>query len=434
MVIDIQLGQRADIDTELLVRRQRIGHLLIQAVDALDDQDIILAQGEIIAFVLPPAGDKIEPRNLHLLPVQKSQHILIKLLHVDGSERLKIIVPLLILRRVLAVDEIIVRLHRMGLHAQRSQLNAQPVGKGSFARRRRAGDHNDLPSGLHNRLGDIADLLFLQRLLHQDNIPGLSVRNGLVQRTYVGDSQRAAPFFSGKLGIKQLAAFVNRGQKRRVLPLRRIQDKSAVKQFQRIYPDIPGIRDHVAVKIIVVILDAVHIHTGCGAEAEQPFLVLHTVPPEHLNGILGAEAPLVDDHLLLGNLPHAGIHPVQLLLRHRPAVDTLNVEAASHGKTGYQRIDLILTVHIVPGLQQDKQDAAPVSVDSGLVPGRQKYQLRLLFQLPVQFPQSSVHGNHKNIAVILILKILCNFQESRAVRILACLSSDSYSDHSVLLS
>ena len=51
MLINIQLGQGADVDFEFALLRQRIGKLIVETVDSFNDKDILLSQLQVISLI-----------------------------------------------------------------------------------------------------------------------------------------------------------------------------------------------------------------------------------------------------------------------------------------------------------------------------------------------------------------------------------------------
>ena len=70
MVIDIQRSQAADVDFVFALFRQRIGKLIVQAVDALDDKNILRSQGQIVAVVFTDALFEVELWDFHRLTLR----------------------------------------------------------------------------------------------------------------------------------------------------------------------------------------------------------------------------------------------------------------------------------------------------------------------------------------------------------------------------
>ena len=59
MLINIQLGQGADVDFEFALLRQRIGKLIVETVDSFNDKDILLSQLQVISLIFSLTAYKI---------------------------------------------------------------------------------------------------------------------------------------------------------------------------------------------------------------------------------------------------------------------------------------------------------------------------------------------------------------------------------------
>ena len=129
MFINIQLCQSTDINLKLALFWKGIAQFVIKPVDSLDHQDIIFSKLKLISPVFPVSGLKIKSRKIHFLSIKKIQHILIKLLDINGFQALKILFPEFIKRGMLPVHEIIIHTDGVRLQAMSCKLNGQPVGK-----------------------------------------------------------------------------------------------------------------------------------------------------------------------------------------------------------------------------------------------------------------------------------------------------------------
>ena len=105
MFINIQLCQSTDINLKLALFWKGIAQFVIKPVDSLDHQDIIFSKLKLISPVFPVSGLKIKSRKIHFLSSKKIQHILIKLLDINGFQALKILFPEFIKRGMLPVHE-----------------------------------------------------------------------------------------------------------------------------------------------------------------------------------------------------------------------------------------------------------------------------------------------------------------------------------------
>ena len=125
MVVDIDLRQGGDIDLEAGVHRKLLRHLVVQAVDAFDDEDIVLTELTEVAAVLALSGDEIVDRQLHRLASEELQHILAELLDVDALYGLEILLSIRADRRELAITEVIIDGDRVWMQAEGHELNTE---------------------------------------------------------------------------------------------------------------------------------------------------------------------------------------------------------------------------------------------------------------------------------------------------------------------
>ena len=135
MLINIQLCQSADVNLEFIFSGKAVGQLLIETMDALNHQNILRSQLQIIAPVFPLTGNKIVHRQLNPFPCQKIRHILVKQLNIQTFQSLIIVVAIFISGTVYTVYKIIIYCYGMGRQSLGSQLNGQAMGKCSFSRR-----------------------------------------------------------------------------------------------------------------------------------------------------------------------------------------------------------------------------------------------------------------------------------------------------------
>ena len=78
MLVDIELGQGSDIDLKFALPGQTVGQLIIEAVDSLDNQNIVLSHGQVIAVVFLLSAFKIEIRKFYSLSFQQIAHLAVK--------------------------------------------------------------------------------------------------------------------------------------------------------------------------------------------------------------------------------------------------------------------------------------------------------------------------------------------------------------------
>ena len=207
MVVDVQRGKAADINLILAFPRQRVCELVVEAVDALNHQDVPLPQGEEIPIVLPDALFEIVVGNLHRLAVQQPHHVRVELLHVHGAQALEIVVAVLVPRGPVTVDEVVVRGDGVGPQTAGAELGGQPVGEGRLAGGGGSRDHdkaNLLACG--NTGGDIADFLLHHGLVGQNEGRRIPLGDNGIQLRHIGDVQ----FPGAHIGFGQLPEHLHR--------------------------------------------------------------------------------------------------------------------------------------------------------------------------------------------------------------------------------
>ena len=76
VIVDAQLRQRADVDLVLAVGQHALGQAVVEAVDALDDQDLVGLEAMQHPFVLwaLAAGLEVEDRHQRLVAAGESHH------------------------------------------------------------------------------------------------------------------------------------------------------------------------------------------------------------------------------------------------------------------------------------------------------------------------------------------------------------------------
>ena len=99
----------------------------------------------------------------------------------------------------------------MGLKPEGPKLNGQSVGKGSLSRGRGTGNHNKLLARiLGNPLRNLPNLLFLQCLLHQNQIRSITVGNHVIQRAHRIHIHHLAPLAGLLQRLEQFGTILER--------------------------------------------------------------------------------------------------------------------------------------------------------------------------------------------------------------------------------
>ena len=124
--------------------------------------------------------------------------------------------------------------------------------------------------------------------------------------------------------------------------------------------------NHVPVIIIFEFIHTVYIDLRNPAVTEQPFLVMHPMPPEQGDGLVRIDGPLIDGHIHFYHLPHSRFYLVQKLLIYGYIPFHRTVIPLAHGKMNPYFPDLIMPGHIIHRFHQHKLDTAPVRPISDL--------------------------------------------------------------------
>ena len=260
MLVNIELGQRTDVYFELALPGKRVGKRIVQPVDALNHQNIFGTEFFEIALVLPSSGFEIEGRQLHPATGQQRIHIRIELFDVDCVENFKIIISVFVLRCFLPVHEIIIHCNRMRPVAKRAQLNRKPVRKSRLSGGGRPGYHNEFPAaGTPDLLGNLRNLLFLIRLLHEDHLLNIAAADRPVQISHIVQIQPLRPAVRT---LKNRVELFARGIFRklfRLLSVRKQQKKAVFVRRHIKYPEHSRTFRHIPVKVIVEAVEFVKI-------------------------------------------------------------------------------------------------------------------------------------------------------------------------------
>ena len=129
MVIDVELRQRADVYLELFLIRYAAREFRVQSVDALDDDRLSRLDAR---YVLPEhlmTNHEVELRQIDGLSRKQIVHVAVEQIEVYRVQVLEIVISVLVARRVLAFDEIVVRAHVERMKPVDHELDAQAACK-----------------------------------------------------------------------------------------------------------------------------------------------------------------------------------------------------------------------------------------------------------------------------------------------------------------
>ena len=256
-------------------------------MDALDYENVFRPQCLIIALVLPLTGFKIKAGKFHGFSRQQIEHIFVKLFYVDRFQAFKVIVPVFVPGRILPVYKIIVQRDRMGRQPISAQLYRQSVGKCSFSRRRGACDHNKFyPFPFHNLPCDLTDPPLLKRLLHENQIIDISLADLIIQIPHRPYIDHISPIVGLFERLKQFFPRFHRRQFFRRFRIRKQKHQAILISKHLEIFHISRTRQHIAVIIIIISVQTVHIYIRTSSISEQFFFLFHILAAEDLHRIV----------------------------------------------------------------------------------------------------------------------------------------------------
>ena len=95
---------------------------VIQAVNPLDDQNILLAQGQRFTIIFPDAFLEVIGGHLYGLAHEQAPHVPVEALHVHGSQPLKVILAVGVSGGILPVFKVVIRRDGVGTQPAGQQL------------------------------------------------------------------------------------------------------------------------------------------------------------------------------------------------------------------------------------------------------------------------------------------------------------------------
>ena len=184
---------------------------------------------------------------------------------------------------------------------------------------------------------------------------------------------------------------------------------------------ITGVRHHVAIIIILELVDAVDIDLGHPPVAEQPLLVVHFVLVKTLDGLVRVHGTLPDRNLFLHQLPHPLFHVSKKLLRHAHVTLYRAVHALADGKVNPHAFHLVVAAHVVHRLDQQKAKTALVGVMPDFVRDGDKFQLSVLHKRLRKLLQTEIVDEHQHDTVpVHMLEILGDFLVCSSLLVRLC--------------
>ena len=305
MAVEVELGQRADIDSVFQLAGDLLAERVVQPVDALDDDHLILLRPEPHAPFQPALCLEGIQRQLDLAPGQQLHQLIVEQRHVDGFQTFQIGLSVRAERDHLAVFIVIIQRNRQRALAADAELHAQPVGEGRFAAGARPGDEHDPRAVGDDALGDLRDGALLHGLADADKRPRVALCDDVVQVGGVFALQN--PRADVRLDIR--AHELRPLDKRRGRAVKRLggqqEHHTGVIKPQREGLDFARRFHHVAVEILAQAVAGIHVEMIERAIRQQAHGVLLPLRAEIRHRLLARPAGFDDRQVGLGNFTHA---------------------------------------------------------------------------------------------------------------------------------
>ena len=354
MAVEVELRERADVHAELELGRDVGAQRIIEAVNALDDEHLVLRDARTHALLLALAGDERIARQLHLAPGEQIDELLVEQRHVDGLQALEVGLAVLSQRHAAAVDVIVVQRDGQRPLAAHAQLDAQPVGERRLAAGGRTGHEHHARAMGDDALGDLRDGAVLQRLIDADERARLPAGDDVVEVGGRLALQDARALRSLGIGAHELRALHERRGRTGEVVIRQHQHHARVVKAQREAGDFAGGFRHVAVEVFAEAVAGVDVEVVKRPVAQQADGVLLSLLGKVALCLLARPARPGDRQVLLRNLVHAlldGAHPGggEACPLHRHVDAPADAVLKAHG--GARQ-------HIAQGQQQNQPSAA----------------------------------------------------------------------------
>jgi len=310
---------------------------------------------------------------------------------VQRFQCLKVVLSLLVSRGVLAVHEVVVQRDGEGPDAVGQQLDGEPPGEGGLAGRGGAGNQHqpDAVVLFGDGVGNLGDALFVQCLGDQDNLPDASVLNGGVQVPHIFHAQQPQPFPVFLEDGVQPGGIRVREQLGGPVPPGVLEDEPRRRGAEGKILEVPGGGHHVAVKVVLVIPQAVEDEVIFPTAGEKADFVLLAPCLEEGEGFFNGHPFLADGHVFFHDAPHVGLNRPQFFRREGFPVEHPAVEAA--GRDGVVYDDLGFREEFGDGSDQQEGEGAPVDAHPVRIGEEDGGDLGVPLQRVGQLPQFPVH-------------------------------------------
>ena len=144
---------------------------------------------------------------------------------------------------------------------------------------------------------------------------------------------------------------------------------------------------------------------GVDAVAQEPGLIQHLRPLEHLHGVIGVDRLLLNGQRLGSYVPHTGFHTVQQRLAQGEAAPCPDEQGVADGILHGNSFYVFLARDIKEGFQHQEDRTALIGLHTWLFFRRDHLQRTVPVQRFVQLAELSVPVDQQNVVGKVLLKI-----------------------------
>ena len=289
-------------------------------MNALDDDGLALLECQRL-LPLPLAFTRLEvvARQHDALPLKQCEHVLVEEVDIKRLQAFVVISPRQCLRRILAVDEVVVERDGDRPQPHDLHLHAQTLREGRLARRGRPRDEDQaqLPAVLGDVVGNLGDVLLLQGLRDADDLADAARADGPVEVCDIATAQDVGPVL--RLGQDLRELWLRHGFRHAAAALEvwRAQEDAGLKNIKRKLAEMARRADHRAVEVVAVSAAAVDADVRQLERSDEIGLLDLLRLLEKLDRFVAAEDLLDDGAVFLNDGAHLSLDCRDHLWRQR---------------------------------------------------------------------------------------------------------------------